>query len=335
MAKIGRVAGKAAAMLLLLSSAGAYSQTLVVAGPGGATEERFKQHVIPPFKKANNVTVQYVAGQTTEILAKLEAQRSNQEYDVISLNDGPMFQAEERGFCAPLVEAPVYSELIPEARMTKNSIGYSAVASVITLNTKILADKGLPEPTSWLDLGDPRYEGEVALLSAGSSSTGMSTLVMVARANGGGETNIDPGFEYFKKKIKPNLVTVVQSSAKMSEMLQTGEVGIGVIVSSRAGALKAGGAPVKAIYPKEGTPIAMPALCQVVGSDVPDLAQKFIQHVVSVQGQVGFEVGEVGVNKNVPTDAGAPAGNKLIALDWNTINAKRNEWVDRWSREIE
>ena len=277
----------------------------------------------------------YVAGQTTEILAKLEAQRSNQEYDVISLNDGPMFQAEERGFCAPLVEAPSLLRADPRSTHDQEFHRILDCGCGYHLNTKVLADKSLPEPTSWLDLGDPRYEGEVALLSAGSSSTGMSTLVMVARANGGGETNIDPGFEYFKKKIKPNLVTVVQSSAKMSEMLQTGEVGIGVIVSSRAGALKAGGAPVKAIYPKEGTPIAMPALCQVVGSDVPDLAQKFIQHVVSVQGQVGFEVGEVGVNKNVPTDAGAPAGNKLIALDWNTINAKRNEWVDRWSREIE
>jgi putative spermidine/putrescine transport system substrate-binding protein len=322
------------AALLSFGHTFALAQTLYVTGPGGATEERYKKLVIPVFEKKYSAKVQYVAGQTTEILAKLEAQGSNREIDVIGLNDGPMAQAEERGYCAPLEPNPVYDELIPQARMTKNSIGMSTVGTVIALNENVIKERGLPEPVSWLDLGNPAYAGEMALLSAGSSNTGLHGLIMVARANGGGENNIDPGFTFFKDKIKPNLITVVQSSAKMAEMLQTGEVAIGVTVTNRAGALKAAGAPIKIIYPKEGSPISMQGWCVATGSDVADTAQKFIQYIVSAEAQTGFELGESPVNKNVANDSGIPA-DSLVAIDWATANKNRNEWIERWNREIE
>lgn len=329
-ALLGRLIGAAA---LTAISTAALAQTIYFSGPGGVTEERYRKLVIPAFEKKYNVKVQYIASQTTEILAKLEAQRGKQELDVVSLADGTMAQADERGFCAPLQDNPVYSELIPQARLTKNSIGVYTTHSVIAINTKIFAQKGLPEPKSWKDLGDPKYKGEMALLSVGSSITGVHGLVMVSRAVGGDEKNTDAGFKYFKENIRPNLVTVVQSAAKMSEMLQTGEVAIGVTIASRASALTASGAPIKSIIPAEGAPVAVTAVCPIAGSDVPDLAQKLVQFLVSVEAQQGFEIGEEPTNKNAKSASGGSLN--LTALDWATINANRDAWVDRWNREIE
>ena len=324
----------ASVALMCAITTGVLAQTIYFAAPGGATEDRYKKFVIPAFEKLHNAKVQYVAATTGELLAKLEAQRNNQDFDVISLSDGVMLQAEERGFCAPLVEAPVYSELIPEAKLTKNSIGVYTTYSVIAVNEKMLADKSLPVPQSWLDLGNPKYEGEMALLSIGSSTSGLHGLVMVARANGGNESNIDPGFTYFKDKIRPNLITVVQSTSKLSEMLQTGEVAIGVVIASRASALAASGIPIKSIVPKEGAPMVLTAVCPVQGSDQPDLAQKFIQFLVSAEGQKGFDPGDTPVNKGAPqtTEGQLP---KFVKLDWGTINKQRDAWIDRWNREIE
>ena len=322
----------AAAALSVLST-GALAQTIYLAGPGGSIEQRYRKVVIPAFEKQHGVTIQYVAAQTPEILAKLEAQKSNQELDAVLLADGAMLQAEERGFCAPLADAPVYSELIPEAKLSKNSIGVTSVYTVIAINEKVFAKKNLPEPKSWKDLGNPKYNGELALLSAGSSNTGLHGLVMTARAVGGGEKNIDPGFVYLKEKVRPNLITLVQSAAKMAEMLQTGEASIGVSVSSRASALKASGAPIKIIVPEEGSPVAMTAVCPIVGSDMADLTQKLIQFMVSVEGQKGIEVGEAPVNRNAISSGESMP--KLTALDWATVNKNRNAWIDRWNREIE
>lgn len=322
---------------LVAGASPSLAQTLHMTGPGGAAEDRFREKVFPGFEKMYGITVQYDAATTAEVMAKLEAQRSNQQYDVIQLSDGVMFQAEERGFCAPVEDAPVYAELTDVGRPTPNSIGISSVYAVIAIRTDIFAERKLPEPESWLDLGNPVYQGEVALLSLGSSTIGTLTLPMVARAAGGSEDNVDPGFKYFTEKIKPNLLTVIQSSSKVQEMLQTGEIGMTVIASHRAAALAADGLPVKSIRPKEGVPATMQVLCAVAGSDMPDLAQKFLQYNASVDGQQGFAPGEAPVNRNVPVPEGTVEGGTgaLINLDWAIINANRDAWIDRWNREVE
>lgn len=319
--------------LFAAAAAHAQSSTLVFAGPGGATEERYRKEILPAFEKEHSVTVQYVAANSAEILAKLEAQRNNQEYDLVLLPDSTMLLADQRGLCAPLAPAPVYDELVPEAKFSPNSVGVSSVYSVIAFNKDVFADRGLPEPTSWLDLGKEEYQGEMSLLSIGSSSTGMNSLVMVARANGGGEANIDPGFTFFEEKIAPNLITVAQSSSKLSEMLQTGEASIGVVISSRASELIDGGAPIKAIVPKEGGPIAMTVLCPVTGAKNPEVAQQLLQYLVSVDGQQGYPAGEMPVNKAVAAVGGAEGD--LVMLDLAMISANRDVWIDRWNREIE
>ena len=43
--------------------------------------------------------VEYVAGNSTDTLAKLQAQKANQVIDVAIVDDGPMYQAIQLGFC--------------------------------------------------------------------------------------------------------------------------------------------------------------------------------------------------------------------------------------------
>lgn len=314
-------------------SASAQTQTLVFAGPGGATEERLRTEILPAFEAANNVTIQYVASDSGEILAKLEAQKNSPEIDLVSLPDSSMIVADQRGACAPLEAAPVYDEIMEEAKYSPNWIATSINYSVIAYNTEMFTARSLPEPTSWLDLGKPEYESEMALLSIGSSSTGLNSLVMVARALGGGENDIDDSFAFFQEKVKPNLITVIQSSSKLSEMLQTGEISIGVVIASRASTLIKGGTPIKTVVPVEGSPIAMTAVCPVANGKNPELTQKLVQYLISVDGQQGYPDGELPVNTGVTGGDAAPE--KLVRLDLDVISANFNSWVDRWNREIE
>src|SRR6266478_7190195 len=100
-----------AALAAVPSIVSAQQKTLYVAGYGGSFEKTIRDDVIPAFEQANGVKIEYVAGNSTDNLARLQAQKGNQQIDVAILDDGPMYQAVALGFCAPLAKAPVYDTL--------------------------------------------------------------------------------------------------------------------------------------------------------------------------------------------------------------------------------
>src|SRR5208282_6871791 len=69
--------------------ASAQDKTLYVAAYGGSFEQTMRKEVFPPFEKAHGVNIEYVAGNSTDNLAKLQAQKGNQQIDVVLLDDGP------------------------------------------------------------------------------------------------------------------------------------------------------------------------------------------------------------------------------------------------------
>ena len=74
-----------------------------------------RKDVFPTFEKTHNVKIDFVAGTSTNTVARLQAQKGNQEIDVAIVDDGPMYQAIALGFCAPLEGLPV-EDLYPTAR---------------------------------------------------------------------------------------------------------------------------------------------------------------------------------------------------------------------------
>lgn len=68
-------------------------RTLYLAGYGGSTETLLKEKVLPQWEKDNDAKVVYIPGNSTTTLAKLQAQKNNQEIDVAFIDDGPMEQA--------------------------------------------------------------------------------------------------------------------------------------------------------------------------------------------------------------------------------------------------
>lgn len=336
-----------AATLALLSAGPvlAADQTLILGGYGGSFETLMKEHVIPPFEEAHGAEVQFVPGNSTENLARLQAQRGNQELDVVFLDDGPMYQAVALGFCDTIADAPILADIYDIARMgTDKAIGTGFVATGFAYNTEMFEAKGWDPPSSWMELTDEKYEGLLSIPPI-SNTYGLHTLVMLARLNGGGEKNIDPGFEVMSEQVAPNVLVFEPSSGQMSQLFQSDSIALSIWGSGRVKSLADTGFPAKFAYPEEGAVALMVAACPVVESDVPDLAQAFIQYVLSpeVQTQIATTMGQGPTNKTVelPEEAteGLPYGpervGNLIAVDWDTINQHRLEWTERWAREVE
>ena len=337
----------AAGALALCSAAVANAQekTLVLGGYGGSFETLMKEHIIPGFEKEHNVKVQFIPGNSTENLARLQAQKGNQEMDVVILDDGPMYQAVALGFCDTLQDAPVVDEIYDIARMgTDKAIGAGFVATGFAYNKKMFEEKGWAPPKSWMDLADEKYN-QILSIPPITNTYGLHTLVMLARVNGGGEENIDPGFEVMQEQVAPNVLVFEPSSGKMSELFQGSEIALSVWGSGRVKSLADTGFPAEFAYPEEGAVALMVAACPVVDSDVPEEAQKFIQYILSPDVQVrlaetmGF--GPTNRNTELPEELvgtvpyGPEQVSKLVAVDWDTINPKREEWTQRWNRQVE
>ena len=203
-------------------------RTLYLAGYGGSTETILKEKVLPKWEQENDAKVVYVPGNSTTTLAKLQAQKSAQEIDVAFIDDGPMEQALALGFCEKIDNTGSITEVYDNAKFGDGrAVGFGFIATGLAYNKKMFEENGWPEPTSWLDLEDSKYQGKVVIPPI-TNGYGLLALVMAAKLNGGGESNIDPGFEAMIDRIGPNILTYEPSSGKLSEMFQSGDVALAV-----------------------------------------------------------------------------------------------------------
>ena len=95
------VAALVGAFALAAAPAGAQTK-LTVAAYGGSYEEMMRKEIIPAFEKKTGAKVEYVAGNSTDNIARMQAQRANQEIDVAIVDDGPMYPAVALGLCGDL-----------------------------------------------------------------------------------------------------------------------------------------------------------------------------------------------------------------------------------------
>ena len=323
----------------------AQEKTIYLGGYGGSFETLLKEKILPPFEAETGAKIVYVPGNSTDTLAKLQAQKGNQELDVVFLDDGPMFQAIDFGFCATIENAAIFDDVYDIAKMnTDKAVGAGFVATGLSYNAEYFEKQGWEPPTSWNDLKDPKYAGKLVVPPV-TNTYGLHALWMMAKLNGGDESNIEPGFKVFEDVIAKNVLAFEPSSGKMSELFQNGEIVLSVWGSGRLKSLADTGFPGKFAYPKEGAVALMVAVCPVVGSDVPELSQKLVQHFLKPENQVllaetvGF--GPVNTKAVLPDDLAAvlPYGperiNAMNAIDWTIVNPARGEWTKQWTRRVE
>src|SRR5688572_14905215 len=192
------------ALNVAATSASAQQKTFYVAGYGGSFEQTMRTEVIPDFEKKHGVKVEYVAGNSTDTLAKLQAQKGNQQIDVAIVDDGPMYQAVALGFCRDLAKAPIYNDVHDVMKFSSNkAVGLGLVATGIVYSKKAFDENKWPAPSSWEDLKDKKFAKKLVIPPL-NNTYGLHALVTMARLRGGGEKAIEPGFKAFKDEINPD-----------------------------------------------------------------------------------------------------------------------------------
>lgn len=326
--------------------AGAQTKTLYIGMNGGTMEKAYTQYVFPAFEKLHGAKVVVVPGTSSDILAKAQANKDRPQMHVMFLDDGIMVRAIGMGLCQKQRPNPSLAEIYPAARFKDDmASGVSLGMTGLAYNAKMFKEKGWAAPTSWMDLADPKYKGKVVFQSMSSSSFGLHGFLMFNRIQGGNDKNVEPGFKAWPTTIGPNVLEYIPSSAKLSEMVQTGEAAIFPLTPTAVAALKTKGIPVEYAPPKEGAVVLMVGQCVIANNSEPELSQKLAEFLLSPLAQANV----LQYGAQIPTNPKAPAvgdGVKQVAdinqwmktavtIDWDSINANRPAWNARWNKTIE
>ncbi len=119
----------------------------------------------------------------------------------------------------------------------------------IIVNTKVLADHNLTEPTSYSDLLDPAYNGLVSMASPKSSGTGYMFLYSLVKAWGEAEA-----LTYFDN-LTPNILAYTTSGSGPVNALVNREVAVGFgMISQAVTKINDGNNELKVLFFEEGAP---------------------------------------------------------------------------------
>jgi putative spermidine/putrescine transport system substrate-binding protein len=345
----------AAASLLVLSLAGArglslpadaQSREVVFYGFGGTHEKNMRERVIPPFEAKHRAKVVYVTGTATSSFAKVRAQKDRPEGDVLWTNDVLHVVGKRLGLYEKLDAQRVTNlkDVIDLARDPENiGVMQGFQAEGLQYNTRVFKEKGWPPPTSWYDLWKPEFKGRVGLY--GASGAYMHYFIpFLARLEGGNERNVDGAFRKLKE-LAPAAPTFASAPAELDNLLKQGEVWITFNGSSRVYELAATGFPTDFVYPKEGAIVFGNWFEVLKGAPHPDLAQEFVNYLISAEAQELFAryVFFGPINKHTKLDPetakrvphGPEQLARLVKLDYVAMNEQLAAWTERFNKEIE
>jgi iron(III) transport system substrate-binding protein len=296
--------------------------------------------VVKTYEAKTGVHIAMTRKSAGETLAQVTAERKNPRGDVWFGGTGDAhLQAAEMGLLEPYRSARV-DELHPWAvdpagQGDHRTTGLYMGALAFGYSSEWLAKKGLPAPTKWVDLTDPRLRGEIQVANPTSSGTAYTLLATWVQLFGE-----DRAFE-FLKALDANVNQYTLSGASAIRAAARGETGIGIVFLHDALTEQASGALIVPVLPEEGTGYETGCISILHGARHLFAAQPFVDWALSTEAQ---ELAEAAHSFQWPSNKSAKAPAHALPLDavklidfdvkrWGK-KAERARLLERWEREV-
>lgn len=180
--------------------------------------------------------------------------------------------------------------------------GFAASGYGIMWNTRYLEANDLEPAREWTDLAKPEYYGHVGMSSPSRSGTTHLTVETLLQGAGW-----DKGWAEWKW-IAGNINTVTERSYGVPDGVNTGNIGLGIVIDFFGFSSRASGFPVEFAYPS--VTAVVPANIGVLkNAPNPEGAKAFIEFLLSPEGQqVLFDPDIMRLPVNPAAYANAPDG---------------------------
>ncbi|GAK03866.1 LOW QUALITY PROTEIN: ferric iron ABC transporter, iron-binding protein [Geomicrobium sp. JCM 19037] len=265
--------------------------------------------IVNEFQDQTGISVDLITAGTGELLNRVEAESGNPLGDVFWGGGAESLERISEYF-TPYVTSE--DEHIPEEfkSPTDSWTGFSALPMVIMYNESMVDEADVP--TSWEDLLDPKWEGEIAYAdpsSSGSSYTQVVTMLFAFEDDG------NDGWNYVEDFIEQLDGNTLSGSSMVYQGVSDGEFPIGVTLEEAAYRYIVGDAPVGISYPSEGTSAVPDGMAIIEGANNQANAEAFLDFLA------GEEVQEMATRefnrRTVRDDVDPPEG-------WH--HQKRFQW---------
>jgi iron(III) transport system substrate-binding protein len=302
-------------------------------------EEDDAKIYIEAFNKEHpDIKVHLLRLSTGDLGARILAEKSNPQHDVIwgwavtNMVDPRILEMLEAYSPEGIDKVDTHFR-DPQGRWFATT-GYFAAFCV---NKAMAEAKKLPIPTSWEDLLNPAYKGEIVMPNAASSGTGYLQVSSLLQMKGE-----EAGWKYLKQ-LDQNVAQYIKSGSKPCRMASAGEYLIGTSFAFAAVKQISEGFPIAMVIPKEGAGYEVETSGLMKTSKNKEDAKKFLSWLLTPAAAKLYgeraEMNSVpgGEQAQIARDAGMPADVTKVLFnmdfDWSATNKDRV--IKQWQAEIE
>jgi iron(III) transport system substrate-binding protein len=211
--------------------------------------------------------------------------------------------------------------------------GMDAFVSAICFNRVVAQQRGLPRPTTWADLLNPAFRGQVAMPNPASSGTGFLTI-----AGWMGSKGEAPAWE-FMTRLHENIQVYTHSGSAPCNNAARGEYAVGLSFDMRSVALRNQGAPIDVIVPTDGVGFDLEATAILRGTRNLEAARRLVDWTVSREANelYGRFFALVAHPDVTPSVQNYPAefAQRLVNQDFAAMAARRDEILREWTRRFD
>lgn len=288
------------------------------------------------FEKETGIKANFVRVSAGETVARLSATKNNPEFDVWYGGPVDSYAAAAKAGLLEKYTSPA-SKNYDKKYVDSNGYwaGVYAGALGFCSNKKELEKLGLPVPTSWDELLDPKLKGKIAMAHPATSGTAFTALWTQVVLRG----SEDAAMEYMKK-LNNNILNYTKSGTSPGSMAGRGEIAVGIIFSHDCTLYNEQGMKdLETSFPKEGTGYEVGGVAVVKGAKNPEGAKKFMDWVLSAKSQ---EIGPTVRSYQLHTAPDAKTDEhmipldkvKLVDYDFDKAGAAREGLTKRFDAEV-
>jgi putative spermidine/putrescine transport system substrate-binding protein len=300
----------------------------------GTWDEAYRSVVAPALKRARDIDLALEPLFAVDQIAKAQAARGAPPFDAFALDPGPRAQGISRG----LFEKFDASKLANAGKVPAGFADQYGIAVNAQIVGIVYNPKKLPRPKSWKDLFAEPYVSRLGLTGF-QTTFGTVSLIEIAKAYGGSETNVEPAFVEVKKALPK--VAAVMAPAALPGLFQQGQIDICYTNTTTVTSLKSRGVDIEFAFPEEGAISFITTLHIAKGADNVENAYAYIDTALSadVQAQLMKPPSNmIPTNRDVAlTDLPVKSLDDLTRMkshDWSKINPLRAGWIERFDKEV-
>src|SRR5213076_2397890 len=218
-----------AALAVCAFAAGAFAQKTQLLVYTALETDQIKAYQEGLNKSYPDVDIKWVRDSTGVITAKLLAEKSNPQADVVmGVAASSLALLDKQGMLqgyAPLNLDAIMSQY-RDKKNPPDWWGMDVWGATVCFNTVEAAKKNIPKPETWKDLTKPVYKGAIVMPNPASSGTGYfdvtAWLALFGDDNGKG------GGWKFMDALHENIAQYTHSGSKPCNMAGTGEAIVGI-----------------------------------------------------------------------------------------------------------